>query len=79
LCEATLAFALRAAQGLVIFRLPSNVLALTAPASALYPKLKILIISGFADLEGVSPDIPRLNKPFRHHELVTGLSELSTL
>ena len=42
-----------------------------------YPKTKILIISGFADLEGISPGIPRLNKPFRQHELAARITELS--
>lgn len=45
-------------------------------ATTLHPNLKVLIISGFADFEGISPDIPRLNKPFRHHELLAVLSEL---
>jgi PAS domain S-box-containing protein len=42
-----------------------------------HPKIKLLIISGFADLEGISPDIPRLNKPFRQHELAAMIAELS--
>ena len=44
---------------------------------ALLPDTKILIISGFADLEGISPELARLNKPFRQHELAAALSDLS--
>ena len=50
---------------------------LAREAAALSPATKILIVSGFADLEGISPDLARLNKPFRQHELVAILSELS--
>jgi len=43
---------------------------------ALYPAMKVLIISGFADLEGISPKIPRLNKPFRHQQLSAAIDQL---
>jgi len=29
----------------------------------------VLIISGFAEAEGIAPDLPRLTKPFRQAEL----------
>jgi CheY-like chemotaxis protein len=34
-----------------------------------YPGTKVLIVSGYADAEGVAPDLPRLTKPFRKDEL----------
>ncbi|MDE2403083.1 MAG: response regulator [Sphingomonadales bacterium] len=40
------------------------------------PHMPVLIISGYADLEGISPDIPRLLKPFREMDLVHKLDEL---
>jgi CheY-like chemotaxis protein len=33
------------------------------------PGTPVLIISGFAEAEGISPDLPRLTKPFRQAEL----------
>ena len=50
---------------------------LAREVAALYPRTKTLIISGFADLEGISPEIPRLNKPFRQHELAAILGDMS--
>ena len=29
------------------------------------PHLPVLIVSGYADVEGIAPDLPRLTKPFR--------------
>jgi CheY-like chemotaxis protein len=40
------------------------------------PRLPVLIVSGYAEAEGVSPDIPRLTKPFRHAELAERLASL---
>ena len=40
------------------------------------PALPILIISGFAEVEDLAPDLPRLMKPFRAAELAAGLSAL---
>jgi PAS domain S-box-containing protein len=40
------------------------------------PGLPILIISGYADLEDVAPDLPRLMKPFRQAELAAALGAL---
>ncbi len=50
---------------------------LAREVATLYPRMKMLIISGFADLQGISPEIPRLNKPFRQHELAAILAEIS--
>ena len=38
--------------------------------------MPILVISGYAESEGIEPDLPRLTKPFRKDELVAGLASL---
>lgn len=40
------------------------------------PTLPVLLISGYAEVEGLSPDIVRLTKPFRNSELAESLSAL---
>ena len=40
------------------------------------PQLPVLIVSGYAEAEGIAPDIPRLTKPFRNAELAESLSGL---
>lgn len=40
------------------------------------PGTRVLIVSGYADLEGIAPDLPRLTKPFRMGELAEALSNL---
>jgi PAS domain S-box-containing protein len=40
------------------------------------PDLPVLIVSGYADVEGIAPDIPRLTKPFRQADLAASLSAL---
>lgn len=40
------------------------------------PAPKVLIISGYAEDEGIAPDIPRLTKPFRQADLSASLAEL---
>ena len=42
-----------------------------------FPELSVLIVSGYAEAEGVDPDLPRLTKPFRHAELAAKLAALS--
>jgi CheY-like chemotaxis protein len=42
------------------------------------PGVQILIVSGYAESEGVAPDLPRLTKPFRSDELAAGLASLSS-
>ena len=39
------------------------------------PALPILIVSGYADVEGIAPELPRLTKPFRQSELAAKLQE----
>lgn len=38
------------------------------------PALRVLIVSGYAESEGVAPDLPRLTKPFRRDELRASLA-----
>jgi CheY-like chemotaxis protein len=40
------------------------------------PALRQLIISGYAEGDGLAPDIPRLGKPFRRDDLARVLAEL---
>jgi signal transduction histidine kinase/CheY-like chemotaxis protein len=40
------------------------------------PDLPVLLVSGYAELEGVDPALPRLTKPFRKDELAATLSSL---
>jgi CheY-like chemotaxis protein len=40
------------------------------------PDLPVLIVSGYADVEGLTPGLPRLVKPFRSTELAASLSAL---
>ena len=39
------------------------------------PALPILIVSGYADVEGIAPELPRLTKPFRLSELAAKLQD----
>jgi nitrogen-specific signal transduction histidine kinase/CheY-like chemotaxis protein len=41
-----------------------------------FPERPALIVSGFAEVEGVAADLPRLSKPFRQAELAAALAEL---
>jgi nitrogen-specific signal transduction histidine kinase/CheY-like chemotaxis protein len=40
------------------------------------PDLPVLIVSGYAESEGIAPDLPRLTKPFRSADLAASLSAL---
>ena len=40
--------------------------------------LDVLVVSGYAESEGIAPDLPRLTKPFRIDELAARLASLST-
>jgi signal transduction histidine kinase/CheY-like chemotaxis protein len=42
----------------------------------LHPDLPVLVISGYAEVEGIAPNVPRLTKPFRNADLAASLSEL---
>ncbi len=41
-----------------------------------YPDLPALLVSGYAEAEGIAPDLPRLTKPFRRGELAEKLARL---
>lgn len=41
------------------------------------PELKVLIVSGYADIDGISPDLPRLTKPFLSEDIASALKNLS--
>ena len=41
-----------------------------------HPAMRALIVSGYAELDGISPDLPRLAKPFRQDELAASLAQL---
>ena len=43
-----------------------------------YPALRALIMSGYADVDAISPDLPRLVKPFRQADLANSLDRLAT-
>ena len=43
----------------------------------LRPGVPVLIITGYAEADGIPPDLRRLNKPFRQSELVAVLNELT--
>ena len=49
---------------------------LAREARAIRPKLPVLIVSGYAEVDGLAPDLPRLTKPFRNAELAASLSAL---
>jgi len=38
----------------------------------------VLLVSGYAESEGIASELPRLSKPFRKDELVLRLSQLAT-
>jgi DNA-binding response OmpR family regulator len=42
------------------------------------PRTSVLIVSGFAEAEGIAPDLPRLTKPFRLADLAAALANVMT-
>jgi PAS domain S-box-containing protein len=42
------------------------------------PGVQVLIVSGYAESEGLEPDLPRLTKPFRNDELAAVLASLAS-
>ena len=44
-----------------------------------FPTVPALIISGFAEAEGIAPALPRLTKPFRQADLATAVAALTSL
>jgi PAS domain S-box-containing protein len=49
---------------------------LASEARAVHPALPVLIVSGYAEVESIAPELPRLSKPFRNAELAASLSAL---
>jgi CheY-like chemotaxis protein len=45
-------------------------------AQRMIPQLPVLVVSGYADVEGIAPDLPRLTKPFRSSELSQSINAL---
>lgn len=43
------------------------------------PNVPVLLVSGYAETDGVDPDLPRLTKPFRKDELASSLAQLPEL
>lgn len=50
--------------------------ALARQVRATRPGVPVLLVSGYAEREGVDPDLPRLTKPFRKDELAVSLAQL---
>lgn len=44
---------------------------------ALLPGTRVLIVSGYAEVDGIAPDLPRLVKPFRQADLAASVSDLN--
>ena len=42
------------------------------------PEAPVLVVSGYAEVDGVAADLPRLTKPFRKDELASSLAALSS-
>jgi YesN/AraC family two-component response regulator len=40
------------------------------------PGLPVLIVSGYAEHAGLTPDLPRLTKPFRRNELAAAIAAI---
>jgi CheY-like chemotaxis protein len=40
------------------------------------PDLPVLVVSGYAEVDGIASDLPRLTKPFRKDELAASLGAL---
>ncbi len=43
------------------------------------PGVPVLLVSGYAESDGVAADLPRLTKPFRKDELATSIAQLTSL
>jgi CheY-like chemotaxis protein len=40
------------------------------------PNIQVLVVSGYAETDGIAPDLPRLTKPFRNADLAASLAAL---
>ena len=50
---------------------------LARAVQGLRPDVPVLLVSGYAESEGVEADLPRLTKPFRKDELASSLAQLA--
>lgn len=44
---------------------------------SVHPGMRVLIVSGYAEMDGMAPDLPRLTKPFRNAELAAKIDEVA--
>jgi CheY-like chemotaxis protein len=49
---------------------------LAREARAIRPKLPVLVVSGYAEVEGIAAELARLTKPFRNAELAASIAAL---
>jgi DNA-binding LytR/AlgR family response regulator len=49
---------------------------LAREARAITPGLPVLLVSGYAEIEGIAPELARLTKPFRNAELAASIAAL---
>jgi CheY-like chemotaxis protein len=49
---------------------------LARAVGARFPDVPVLIVSGYADMEGIEPDLARLTKPFLTADLSAALAEI---
>jgi YesN/AraC family two-component response regulator len=42
------------------------------------PTIRVILISGYSEVEGIDPTLPRLTKPFRNDELAIALAQLTS-
>jgi hypothetical protein len=42
-----------------------------------WPSIPVLIVSGYAETDGLAPDLPRLSKPFRQADLAVSLERIT--
>lgn len=49
---------------------------LARQARLLLPGLPVLVVSGYAEVDGITPDLPRLTKPFRSADLAASLEDM---
>jgi CheY-like chemotaxis protein len=52
--------------------------ALAHAVRAKHPNIPVLLVSGYAEHDGIEPGLPRLIKPFRSDQLAGSLLELMT-
>ncbi|WP_404710670.1 ATP-binding protein [Sphingomonas sp. MMS24-J13] len=49
---------------------------LAAATRIRWPDMRVLIVSGYSDAIGITPDLPRLEKPFRQADLAVSIAQL---